>query len=110
MQKVVGRKPDLFRPPFGAFTKADLALLHELGMRNILWTVDTRDWSGLSADEIMEIVHREISPGGIVLQHNFQYNRGLLDGTVEALPRIIDDLQKQGYKFVTLQTLLDHEK
>jgi len=106
MQKVVGRKPDLFRPPFGSITKADIALLNELGMRNLMWSVDTLDWSGLSADAILEIVHRDISPGGIILQHNFQSNARILDGTVEALPRIIDDLREQGYKFVTVQTLL----
>ncbi|WP_227936393.1 polysaccharide deacetylase family protein [Alkalihalobacillus deserti] len=105
LQKVVGKKPDLFRPPYGAMTKADKVILNKMGMRNILWSVDTLDWSGLPADDILEIVNRDISPGGIILQHNFQYGR-LLDGSVEALPRIIDDLQKKGYKFVTLQTLL----
>ncbi|MDF0725545.1 polysaccharide deacetylase family protein [Cytobacillus sp. S13-E01] len=110
MQKVVGRKPDVFRPPYGALTKADIRVLNEIGMRNIMWSVDTLDWSGLSGDEIVKIVHEQISPGGIVLQHNFQSNVRLLDGTVEALPRIIDDLQKQGYKFVTVQTLLAKQK
>lgn len=62
--------------------------------------------TGLSADAILELVHRDISPGGIILQHNFQSNARILDGTVEALPRIIDDLREQGYKFVTVQTLL----
>lgn len=110
LQRVVGRRPDLFRPPFGAITKADIRLLNELGMKNILWSVDTLDWSGNSADTILEIVHRDISPGGIILQHNFQSHARILDGTVEALPRIIDDLQEKGYKFVTLQTLLAEER
>lgn len=109
MQKTVGRKPDLFRPPFGAITKSDALVLQGMGLRNIMWTVDTLDWSGLSAEEILEIVHRDISPGGIILQHNFQPHRPtarLLDGSVEALPQIIDDLRAKGYQFVTVQTLL----
>jgi peptidoglycan-N-acetylglucosamine deacetylase len=109
MQKVVGRRSDIFRPPYGAVTKADLVLLHELGLRTILWSVDTLDWSGVSADQILEIVHRDITPGGIILQHNFQYGQ-LLEGSVEALPRMIDDLQKQGYQFVTVQTLLSRQR
>lgn len=108
MQKIVGRKSDLFRPPYGAVTKADLVVLNGLGMRNIGWSVDTLDWSGLPADKILEIVHRQITPGGIVLQHNFQDGK-LLDGSVEALPRMIDELQAQGYQFVTVQTLLDQQ-
>ncbi|MCT8136620.1 polysaccharide deacetylase family protein [Anaerobacillus sp. CMMVII] len=106
MEKVVGRKPDLFRPPFGAITKADVAVLNELGLRNIMWSVDTLDWSGLSGDEILKIVERDITPGGIILQHNFQSHERLLDGTIEALPKIIDELRARGYKFVTVQTLL----
>ncbi|GAA0322683.1 hypothetical protein GCM10008967_11480 [Bacillus carboniphilus] len=105
LQRVVGRKSDLFRPPYGAITKADLMVLNEIGMRNIHWSVDTLDWGGLPADDILEIVHQDISPGGIILQHNFQHGL-LLDGSVEALPRIIDDLRQQGYTFVTIQTLL----
>lgn len=106
LERVVGRKPDLFRPPFGAITKADTIVLNELGMRNIMWSVDTLDWSGLSGEEIVEIVLRDTKPGGIILQHNFQSDSPLLDGTVEALPVIIDELRKQGYKFVTIHTLL----
>lgn len=109
MEKTVGRKPDLFRPPFGAITKSDALVLQQMGFRTIMWTVDTLDWSGLSAEEILEIVHRDISPGGIILQHNFQPHAPtarLLDGSVEALPQIIDDLRGQGYQFVTVQTLL----
>ncbi|RSL30708.1 polysaccharide deacetylase [Salibacterium salarium] len=113
MQKVIGKKPDLFRPPYGVVTKADKRVLNNMGMRNINWSVDTQDWSGLSANEIVETVQRDISPGGIILQHNFQSDDDakLLDGSVEALPKIIDDLQERGYTFVTVQTLLEqHSK
>ncbi|MFP7159660.1 polysaccharide deacetylase family protein [Priestia aryabhattai] len=109
MQRVTGRKPDLFRAPYGALTKSDISVLNEMGMRNILWSVDTLDWSGLSSKEILSTVQRDITPGGIILQHNFQSEAHLLDGTVEALPKIIDELQKKGYKFVTLQTLLENQ-
>ncbi|WP_096156698.1 polysaccharide deacetylase family protein [Bacillus sp. FJAT-45066] len=106
MARVVGRRPDIFRPPYGSLTKADVVVLNELGMKNIMWSVDTVDWSGASADEILRTVHRDITPGGIILQHNFQSNSRLLDGSLEALPRIIDELTARGYKFVTIQTLL----
>lgn len=108
LQRVVGRTPDLFRPPYGAITKADITILNQLGMRNIMWNLDTLDWSGVSAEEILEIVHRDISPGAIILLHNFQDGR-LLDGAVEALPKIIDELHAKGYKFVTLQTMLEKQ-
>ncbi|WP_257008173.1 polysaccharide deacetylase family protein [Bacillus sp. FJAT-45350] len=107
MAKTVGRQPDIIRPPFGAFTKSDAIVLNQMGMRIIMWSVDTLDWSGLSGDEIVNIVHKDVTPGGIILQHNFQSDARLLDGTIDALPRIIDELREKGYKFVTVQTLLD---
>ncbi|MDQ0339978.1 peptidoglycan/xylan/chitin deacetylase (PgdA/CDA1 family) [Caldalkalibacillus uzonensis] len=108
MEKTVGRKPDLFRPPYGALTRSDRLILHDMGFRVVMWSVDTLDWRGMSADDILSIVHRDISPGGIILQHNLLTTPGLLDGTVEALPQMIDQLHAKGYKFVTVQTLLDH--
>jgi peptidoglycan/xylan/chitin deacetylase (PgdA/CDA1 family) len=111
MQRVVGRKPDLFRPPYGLITRSDAMVLNDMGFRIIMWSVDTLDWSGASAEFILERVHRDISPGGIVLQHNIQTNvPGMLDGTVEALPQIIDELHEKGYRFVTVQSLLTQSK
>jgi len=107
ISKTVGRQSDLFRSPFGALTRADEELVHRIGFRTIMWSVDTMDWSGLSGDEIYSTVVNEITPGGIVLQHNIDWNPENLKGTVEALPKIIDELQRQGYTFVTIQTLLD---
>ncbi|PYZ93439.1 polysaccharide deacetylase [Salipaludibacillus keqinensis] len=104
---VVRRQPDLFRPPYGLMTRADEDFLEKRGFRVILWSVDTLDWTGLSGDEIYSRVIQDISPGGIILQHNIDVNPGMLDGTVEALPRIIDQLKAEGYTFVTVQTLLD---
>ncbi|TDL76111.1 hypothetical protein [Peribacillus frigoritolerans] len=68
------------------------------------WSVDTLDWSGKSAEEILTIVNRDKSPGGIVLQHNFQNTK--LQGTVDALPQMIDQLRAEGYEFVTIDSLL----
>lgn len=109
IDRVVGRKPDLFRPPYGAITRADEELAHDKGFRIVTWSVDTLDWTGVSGNEIFSIVQQEIQPGGIILQHNIDANPGMLDGTVEALPLIIDDLHAKGYSFVTVQTLLEGE-
>lgn len=64
LARVTGRRPDLFRPPYGAITRSDEQLLHELGFRQIFWSVDTLDWTGLSGEQILSIVRRDITPGG----------------------------------------------
>ncbi len=104
IEKVTGVKATLFRPPYGDYTLADAIVFDRLGFKNIMWSVDTIDWSGNSAEEILSIVHRDKSPGGIVLQHNFQNSK--LQGTVDALPQMIDQLRAEGYEFVTIDGLL----
>lgn len=100
------RKTTLFRPPYGEFTDADLNFISELGYKLIMWSVDTLDWTGLSAEEIIAIVRRDLSPGAIVLQHSLKMSPGILDGTVKALPVLIDELIAKGYEFVTIDHLL----
>lgn len=107
MESTVGRAPDIMRPPYGALTKSDALVLQEMGMRVVMWNVDTLDWSGKSSKEILDIVKRDVSPGGIILQHNFHSEARVLDGTVAALPKIIEELRAEGYQFVTIQTLMD---
>ncbi|MFC0469081.1 polysaccharide deacetylase family protein [Halalkalibacter kiskunsagensis] len=105
IEKITGVKPDLFRPPFGEIEERQVELLTEQGYRSIMWTADTKDWSGVSAEEIVTRVKEEAQPGVIVLQHNYHVE-GEFE-TVEALPEIIDELHAQGYEFVTVPTLLD---
>lgn len=74
-----------------------------------MWSVDTLDWSGISSEQILSIVKRDLSPGAIILQHSIKTLSGVLDGTVKALPIIINDLLSKGYEFVTVQKLLEIE-
>jgi|GEM_PF-541568 peptidoglycan/xylan/chitin deacetylase (PgdA/CDA1 family) len=65
----------------------------------VLWDVDTRDWSGLSA---RGITARAIvgTNGSIVIMHTFVTN------TVSALPTIIARYKARGFTFVTVGQLL----
>jgi peptidoglycan-N-acetylglucosamine deacetylase len=105
IEKIIGYKPNLFRPPYGFLKEEQAAKLYDLGYRTILWTIDTNDWSGASSEEILSRVHRNVLQGGIILQHNFRIP-GQLDGSIKALPQIIDQLRAQGYEFVTVNELL----
>ncbi|NRD78967.1 polysaccharide deacetylase family protein [Bacillus sp. BRMEA1] len=106
IQQITGQRTTLFRPPYGRVTPADITLIHNLGYRVIDWSVDTLDWKGTSAPNILQIVNKEVSPGGIILEHSLASHPGELNGTVQALPQIIDHLRAQGYEFVTVPELL----
>ncbi|MCM2534527.1 polysaccharide deacetylase family protein [Neobacillus pocheonensis] len=106
IKQITGRRTNLFRPPYGRVTPSDVVLIHNLGYRIIDWSVDTLDWKGTSAPTILQFVNKEVSPGGIILEHCFAGRPGELNGTLQALPKIIDHLRAQGYEFVTVPTLL----
>ena len=83
------RVPTLFRPPFGETSeqvRADASRLHLL---EVLWTVDSRDWAGASADEIVAAAST-LKPGGIILMHDWPPN------TITAVPRISKVLADKG--------------
>lgn len=105
IEKVTGVKTHLFRPPFGEIEDRQLEMLNEQGYHSIMWTADTRDWEGVSAEQIVSRVIKDTSPGVIILQHNYHVS-GKFE-TVKALPEIIDQLHAKGYKFVTVPTLID---
>lgn len=103
---LAGYAPDLFRPPYGKLTPDLVQMVGQMGFKVIDWSVDTRDWAGTPASTILAYVRKEITPGGIILEHCAGGRGEHLDNTVEALPRIIAYLRSQGYSFVTIPQLL----
>nr|WP_309495744.1 delta-lactam-biosynthetic de-N-acetylase [Mechercharimyces sp. CAU 1602] len=87
------------RPPRGVFSERTLAHSNELGYTNVFWSLAYRDWetdkqkgSSYAYDKIMNQVH----PGAILLLHSVSRDNA------KALPRIIDELKKEGYEFHSL--------
>lgn len=102
-----GQFTSILRPPYGFVTESDIQIINDLGYKVIMWSVDTLDWTGITDEEIISIVNRDLAEGAIILQHSFKTTTGILDGTVKALPVIIDTLTQEGYELVTISTLLE---
>src|SRR5262249_60807088 len=45
LEKVIGSKPILFRPPYGAKNADILKQVEGQGMRSVLWNIDSMDWA-----------------------------------------------------------------
>ena len=78
----------------------NLSIAYKLGLITIQWDVDTLDWKGLSGEEICQRVLCGVKNGSIILCHNNS------DHILEALPLILDRLQKQGYKITSVSDLI----
>jgi peptidoglycan/xylan/chitin deacetylase (PgdA/CDA1 family) len=90
----------LFRPPYGAHDAAVDAEVRSFGMLQVLWSVDTVDSRGATADDIVATIRDDVRPGSIVLLHE---NRGT---TRHALPRILQVLRRHHLRAVTVPELL----
>lgn len=100
IEKITGKKPTLLRPPYGDYNNTVIQTLRGIGMEPIQWSIDSLDWKGISATEIQQRVIPKIQPGSIILFHN------AAEHTPEALPGIIESLQKDGYKLVPVSQLV----
>lgn len=96
-------RPQLFRPPYGAYDPATLAQLKRLGLLMVLWSVDSRDYERPGAERIADGVVAATRPGSIILMHDGGGDRSQ---TVAAIPRIVKRLRAKHYRFVTVPELL----
>ncbi len=100
IEKLTGKKPTLFRPPYGDYDNNVVDTVNGLGMYCVQWDVDSLDWKGLSAEEMCSRIKGNIQSGSIVLMHNGGEN------TPSALPMIIEAIQELGYEIVPISELL----
>ncbi|MFC6453576.1 MULTISPECIES: polysaccharide deacetylase family protein [Paenibacillus] len=110
LKSITGQAPALFRAPYGAVSADVLDAAGAAGHQIIGWSVDTLDWKGKSAAEIMSAVKKELRPGAIILQHSAGGKGGNLNNTIEALPLIISYLKENGYTIVTVPELLSDDR
>jgi peptidoglycan-N-acetylglucosamine deacetylase len=103
VERYGARFPRLFRPPYGVWNAATIALLHQYRMLMVLWTVDTSDYLRPGVPRIVNAAVGGARPGAIILLHDAGGDRSQ---TVAALPRIIAALRKKHYVLVTVPELL----
>lgn len=103
LEAITGDKITLLRAPSGDYTDQSMEVAKVLEMETIQWNVDSLDYTGLSVDEIVQRVLSRIENGSIVLFHNG------VDNTAEALDKILTELEKQGYSFVSVNDLIYKE-
>ncbi len=91
----------LVRPPYGAVDDRVRAAIRSTGGVTTMWDVDSRDWTGLSAQAIASRVLAGLRPGrsNVVLQHD---GVGNSPASVDAVPRIVAEARRRGYCFVAL--------
>ncbi|QDQ02937.1 polysaccharide deacetylase family protein [Lysinibacillus fusiformis] len=106
---ISGYSPILFRPVEGQYTDAMIDAVVKEGYKVVMWSwhLDTMDWKSPGVNKIVDTVLKGVKEGNIVLFHDGGGNR---EQTVKAMKKILPELEKQGYKFVTIPELLEEQK
>ncbi|MDE6967439.1 MAG: polysaccharide deacetylase family protein, partial [Clostridia bacterium] len=100
VETLTGKRPYVFRAPFGDYNNRLIENVTNLKMQAVQWSIDTLDWKGLGADEILNRVKSKASYGDIILFHNNS------DHVLDALPKVIEYLLEKGYSFQTVSELV----
>ena len=100
IETVTGKRPTLFRAPYGEYNDMLVEAVKECGMYCIQWDVDSLDWKNRSVERIHDKVTGKTLPGSIVLFHNAALN------TPASLPSVIETLTDRGYKFLRVSELI----
>jgi peptidoglycan/xylan/chitin deacetylase (PgdA/CDA1 family) len=103
LERLTGRSSrPWFRPPYGDYDASVNADVGAAGYAyNVLWTVDSLGWQGLSMGAITDRCLERAEPGVIYLFHV-----GAASQDAAALPAIIAGLRERGYSFGTLAQVI----
>lgn len=93
---LLGNDTYWLRPPYGGLDKKQRSWFC---VPLIKWSVDPQDWKLKNSEKVRTAVEKVVQPGDIILLHDFYAT------SVDAALEIVDDLQAQGYQFVTLEKL-----
>ena len=100
IEAITNKKTTLLRAPSGDYDNKTIEIADSMDMKVIQWSVDSLDWKKLSAQEMYSRVVTKTENGSIILFHNG------IENTPEALRKILEELKKDGYEFVTVSELI----
>ena len=103
--QVTGKRPIYLRPPYGSMKPTLRSYIEDkYGLTIVNWSVDPNDWKNRNSQAVHDAIMAQVKPGAIVLSHDIYAT------TVDAMPRILDELAAKGYKFATLSQMVAMDK
>lgn len=91
-----------FRPPEGTFSREMMECVNELGYKTVFWSFAYADWDNrkpIAPEKALQQIFCNMHNGAVLLLHP------TYDTNVEILPRVIEELRSEGYRFGTMDEL-----
>lgn len=94
----------VMRLPYGRNNEYTSAIVASMGLPIIQWSVEgEQDELNRTVDELVQWNLKKLQPGAIVLMHA----NAVPKKTHKLVPKLVPELQKRGYEFVTVSELLE---
>ncbi len=103
LERLIGRRVDFFRPPWGAYSWGVLIAARRCGVRTVNWSIESHDWHPrFEAPDVVRKVLEEAESGAIIVMHDA--GRGG-PKTVHALGAVLAGLTARGLSPVPLSRM-----
>ncbi|MBA4386419.1 MAG: hypothetical protein C0404_00455 [Verrucomicrobia bacterium] len=108
IEKIVGVKPELFRPPYGINGTGTVEYCKANRITIVGWSGDGNDWNPHSPQEIADEIINQAVPGDVILLHDGFETRPMANrlNTIEAVKIVVPRLKEKGFTFVSVPELL----
>ena len=108
LKAAVGFAPHVVRPPHGFRDPAIMDVMANRGLAVVEWSVMSKDWTNPGTEAIVDRTVSKVKNGSVILLHDGDGIAAKADRsqTVAATRKIIEQLQAKGYRFVTVDEIL----
>lgn len=97
IEELTGTGTEYVRPPFGTW---NTDLEERLNLIPVMWSIDTKDWTTQNVDWIVRETVKHAEDHDIILMHDSYQS------TVDAVKRVIEQLEAEGFEFVTVDEII----
>ena len=112
IERIAGVRPKFFRAPHGWRNPWVNRGAGREGCIPVAWTIGVWDTDKPGKERIVRRTLRGLRNGGVVLLHDGRGNEHMADSSqlVDALPTIISEARRAGYRFLTLSEMMREAK
>lgn len=103
LKQELGVRNRWFAPPSGDYDQETVAIADELGLKTVLWTIDTVDWKNPQPQWIVRRIGAALEPGSLILMHP-------TSSSSQALAQMISLIKQEGYRLGTVSEVLSSER
>lgn len=107
LEKITGSRPALFRPPIGHTNPRIARVVEELDLTVVGWSVRALDGvASADPDRVAGRVVPKLEDGAIVLLHDAAEHDDRTPASIDALPKILDAMDRKNLVGVTVTSLM----